>query len=361
MNDRAIREFARTLEKKIQKEMRGISVPVTADNPVPHGGELDTNTPLGLLGAQLLDWLYARRHNSFLSSLRQFLNESKAKFRTESDSEERELQLIDQVDILSDMGLLKVERCLGGDRLSSDVVRITDAGVRNVIQRQQLQQDKHARISVCRRNVLRWLYEQQESHDLERIEISQILQSPWGNIAGHPFTRGELTSAFSYLQEKEFVEGNVQPDGTIYKAHLTEVGIDCVENHEGWVSEYMKSNREGGVSFINNFNSTVSNMQLGQAGRDVVQQQTIEGLDTKALVVLARALREASPHLGMNEGSIAEINRVADQLELVAQEENPNPERLRGILGWGRDVLANASGSYLGAVLTSVISSLIGG
>jgi len=55
MNDRAIRKFARTLEKKIQKEIRGISVPVTADNPVTRGGELDTNTPLGLLGAQLLD------------------------------------------------------------------------------------------------------------------------------------------------------------------------------------------------------------------------------------------------------------------------------------------------------------------
>ncbi|MCF6475382.1 hypothetical protein FAF44_44545 [Nonomuraea sp. MG754425] len=82
--------------------------------------------------------------------------------------------------------------------------------------------------------------------------------------------------------------------------------------------------------------------------------KTASGANTQALIVLARALREAGPLLGMTDAPTAEIIRVADQLELVAQEEDPNPERLRGIL-------ANASGSALGAVLLSVISSVAGG
>ncbi|MGW4791341.1 hypothetical protein ACWEPC_02850 [Nonomuraea sp. NPDC004297] len=360
INDRVARQLARELEKKIQREMKGVSVPVTAERSTAgRNGGLDANTLTGLLGVRLLDWLYDRRHTSVVPVLREFpVAEAGSDAEIES---ERELQLVDQVDILGDMGLLQVNQMFGGEGAESRMASLTDAGVQDVVHRRQRRQDVQFRTATCRRNLLRWLYEQQYASAAEDFQLARIGLSAWGNVEGDVFTGEEIHKAASYLLAKELIVGQAMAGRALDTARLTDAGVDCVENYEGSVSDYMTNSQAGGVSFVNNFNAAVSHMQLGQAGRDVSQRQTVEGVDTQALIVLARALREAGPLLGMTEAPTAEIVRVADQLELVAQEEDPNPERLRGILSWGRDVLANASGSALGAVLLSVISSVAGG
>ena len=136
-------------------------------------------------------------------------------------------------------------------------VLVTHRGDLDVVQRKARRANRLHRDTVCRQNLLRWLYD--FHHDLlYRPEPQVIFSSPWGTVEGDPFTVREITAALKYLEGKGLIE--TQP------LKLTPAGIDIV-NHGGSMPN---DQSDAPVSITNNFNGRIGNFQ--GSGTKIVKQ-----------------------------------------------------------------------------------------
>lgn len=226
---------------------------------------------------------------------------------------------------------------------------ITPDGERDVIRRNVRRSNTLYRAAVCRRNILRWLYDFR--HDpVYRPELQVIFSSPWGTVEGDPFGMREIVSACEDLRGNSLVDRRAMV--------LTAAGIAYIDNGATLASGATAKGRE--LSITNNFHGGIGNFQLAQGNQSVQQSQLSNGVSAAEIVTLARALKEASESPAMEHVDSAELRRVATELEQVAQADEVDQARVRGLLDWARNIVNEGAGSALAAVLVSVLGNLAG-
>ena len=103
-----------------------------------------------------------------------------------------------------------------------------------------------------------------------------------------------------------------------------------------------------------------SHFQLAQGNRSVNQNQTINGVTAEDIVVLAKALIEAAPTVSHTEEQQTRLKRISSELELFAQPDQFEEQKVRRLLILAREILTQGAGSALGTVLISVLSNITG-
>ncbi|MBD2896192.1 hypothetical protein amrb99_51360 [Actinomadura sp. RB99] len=309
----------------------------------------DPNTLLGFRCIQLLDWLSDMRleRPNVLPDVRFFL--ARLDLATDVDEEEAPEWLPHVLSTLGSSGLVNLHKVLSS--YLDFGLQLTDEGLRDIAERAERRRDRPARRAVARRGVLRWLDD--VSADVHYWpELQTIFSSPWGTYEGEYLTIGDVVGACEYLMAQKLVA-----DAPL---RLTAAGNDCVDNHGGDVSQYFEDQKPRS-NFTTHFHQQVGNLQLAQGNHDVQQNQRVEGMSGADLALLAQALREAAPVLGLSEAKQAELAHVATQMEEAAEGDELPQSRVQQLMNWGRTILTDASQSALAQILIAITGGVAGG
>jgi hypothetical protein len=158
--------------------------------------------------------------------------------------------------------------------------------------------------------------------------------------------------AVDYLARKGMVE-LAQIGNQTKKAHITDSGIDCVENFGGRVSEYLRDQNNPKVSAT--FNAPVHDSNLAW-GNENATQRISHGIDTEALAQILAAVRQAAPALTLVEADQAELTTAVEAAEEELSDDEPQPGRLRALMSRIAGVLGRQAESALATTLQRAVN-----
>ncbi|MFQ6147060.1 hypothetical protein ACLMNJ_29025 [Streptomyces seoulensis] len=244
--------------------------------------------------------------------------------------------------------------------MGDPAANLTPRGLQWMQERRRRRADPRARAAAARTGLLAWLWEQ-KNDSVSSPGVEGVLQSPHSLFEGERLTSGEIDRAGAYLLSKALITGikTGQTEGPV-RADITAEGQDCVEHYDSDVSAYERRNTSSNTTF--NIGENTGNIAANS--RDVTMNATTskDGINLPAVVMFARALRQAAPVLELPEDDARELAQLATRLENEATNESPDPGRFRR---WGSqavDLLESAvvSGS-LGSVLAAYASVVLPG
>ncbi|MFJ9250858.1 hypothetical protein [Streptomyces sp. NPDC101776] len=82
-----------------------------------------------------------------------------------------------------------------------------------------------------------------------------------------------------------------------------------------------------------------------------------DGIDPAAVVMLARALRQAAPILQLPEDDVIEFTQLATRIEAEAASGSPDPGRLQR---WGSSIMGILNSPVVSGALGSVLAAYTG-
>ncbi len=238
--------------------------------------------------------------------------------------------------------------------MGNPYARVTSAGAQWVEDRRKRRTDPTLRARAARSALLKWLWTQKQE-GVNYPEVNEFQSSSQAEFEGGAFTDSEVDRASEYLHKAELIEGvsAAESRGPL-RAETTAKGDYCVEHHGGNVSEYERSQMQGGTVF--NIHSNTGNIAANS--RDFTMNATTNnGIDAAGIVMLARALRQAAPVLGLPEDEAEELTTTADRIEQEAGNDSPNLSRLQR---WGRSVIAILNSPIVSGALGPVLSAYAG-
>ncbi|NEA86658.1 hypothetical protein G3I38_17980 [Streptomyces sp. SID7958] len=248
-------------------------------------------------------------------------------------------------------GLLSDRYATMGDPAAN----LTSRGLQWVQERQRRRADPRARSAAARKGLLTWLWEQ-KNDGVDYPVVESVLQSPHSLFEGERLTPDEIDRAGAYLLSKALITGirTGQTEGPV-RAEITAEGQDCVEHFEGDVSAYERRNSSGNTTF--NIGENMGNIAANS--RDFTMNATTskDGVDPAAVVMLARALRQAAPALELPEDDALEFAQLATRLETEAANGSPDPGRLQR---WGGSIVGILNSPVVSGALGSVLAAYTG-
>ncbi|MGC3003434.1 hypothetical protein ACPF8X_34940 [Streptomyces sp. G35A] len=248
-------------------------------------------------------------------------------------------------------GLLSDRYATMGDPAAN----LTPRGLQWVQERQRRRADPRARSAAARKGLLTWLWEQ-KNDGVGYPVVESVLQSPHSLFEGERLTSDEIDRAGAYLLSKALITGirTGQTEGPV-RAEITAEGQDCVEHFEGDVSAYERRNSSGNTTF--NIGENTGNIAANS--RDFTMNATTskDGIDPAAVVMLARALRQAAPALELPEDDALEFTQLATRLETEAANGSPDPGRLQR---WGGSIVGILNSPVVSGALGSVLAAYTG-
>ncbi|MER6162022.1 hypothetical protein ABT147_42110 [Streptomyces sp. NPDC001868] len=250
-----------------------------------------------------------------------------------------------------DWGLLSDRWATMGDPAAN----LTPRGMQWVQERQRRRADPRARSVTARKGLLTWLWEQKNDGAGYPV-VENVLQSPHSLHEGGRLTPEEIDRASDYLHAKALITGikTGQTAGPV-RAEITAEGQDCVEHFDGDVSAYERRNSIGNTTF--NIGENTGNIAANS--RDFTMNATTnkDGIDPAAVVMLARALRQAAPALELPEDDALEFTQLATRLETEAANGSPDPSRLQR---WGGSIVGILNSPVVSGALGSVLAAYTG-
>ncbi|WP_331725461.1 hypothetical protein OG596_37970 (plasmid) [Streptomyces sp. NBC_01102] len=239
--------------------------------------------------------------------------------------------------------------------MDDPAANLTPRGLQWVQERQRRRADTRARSAAARKGLLTWLWTQKEK-GVGFPYVNGILQSSLSLFEGDRLTSDEIDRAAAYLLSKSLITGNKsgQLEGPA-RAEITAEGQDCVEHFEGDVSAYERRNSSGNTTF--NIGENTGNIAANS--RDFTMNATTnkDGIDPAAIVMLARALRQAAPALELPEEEAQEFTQLATRLETEAANGSPDPGRLHR---WGGSIVGILNSPVVSGALGSVLAAYTG-
>ncbi len=268
-------------------------------------------------GTRLLEWLHGRPdHEHVYSDVTEFLVK-------EGLPEECGRPLIEH---LRGQGLVRTAIGLD-DRPDS---MITPKGIAHLHEIRARRRDPALRARTLRRQMLQWLYGQEQITDMAPADWSGLLASGKAHLLGEPFAINEVRQAASYLSDKNLITGaSVEEDGPgMVRPMLTDDGRDCVLESGGDVAHYL--GRQNGGTMNNTYiGSNSGNVAVGSKR---FAQNVTSGLDTSRLIDLAAAVRQALPVFGLSQDQYSVLEGYADELHDAASSPQPDKGNLRRLV-----------------------------
>ncbi|GGV50938.1 hypothetical protein GCM10010293_62360 [Streptomyces griseoflavus] len=248
-------------------------------------------------------------------------------------------------------GLLSDHYATMGDPAAN----LTPRGLQWIQERQRRRTDPKARAAAARTGLLTWLWNQ-KNEGVGYPNVDGIFQSPLSLFEGERLTPDEIDRAGAYLMPKGLITGikTAQSEGPV-RAEITAEGQDCVEHYDGDVSAYERRNSSGNTTF--NIGENTGNIAANS--RDFTMNATTNknGIDPAAVVMLARALRQAAPALELPEDEVIEITQLATRLENEAADGSPDPGKLQR---WGSSIVDILNSPVVSGALGSVLAAYTG-
>ncbi|MET8934429.1 hypothetical protein ABZX42_36475 [Streptomyces sp. NPDC004611] len=263
--------------------------------------------------------------------------------------EERQLEDEDPTVLalqLEQYGLVRIARSMTG---ATDV-HLADQGVVAVQQLKKLQKDRAARLRHTMDAFLRWLYD--TAGDQTPINPTLFLATPGSYFAGAEITGTELHQALAYMTEHDLIEA-IDTDPTT--AAITPRGVSCALAG-GSVQDHISQPKPGdNITFHIGENTG----NIAANSRDFTMNATSnkDGIDLAAVVMLARALRQAAPILELPEDDVNEFTDLATRIENEAASGSPDPGKLQR---WGANVIAILNSPVVSGALGSVLAAYTG-
>jgi len=251
------------------------------------------------------------------------------------------------------------ERGLLDDKFSTlgrPAANITPAGMEWVENRKRRRADPALRVAAARKGLLIWLWKQKQAGAHFPI-TEKFLDFDDSIFEGGRFQADEVDRAGAYLAEKGLISGvSVSERRGPIRAETTSSGDDCVERYGGDVAEYERRDvkASGPVFHIHGDNTG----NIAANSRDVTMNtKTVKGVSMSDLVIFARALRQATPTLGLPSEETSELVELADRIEQEASREAPDLNRLQR---WGANVLGLLNSPIVSGALAGVLAAYSG-
>ncbi|GAA1252317.1 hypothetical protein [Streptomyces aureus] len=233
--------------------------------------------------------------------------------------------------------------------------RLTSYGLEAMEERLRRRSSPAARSAAARRGLLVWLWHRK--HDGTDFPVTDdILESDDALFEGDRLTLTEIDRAAAYLDSKALIKGiKVSNREGPVRAEITSEGMDCVEHYDGDISTYERRNSSGNTTF----NITENTGNIAANSRDFTMNATTnkDGIDPAAIVMLARALRQAAPALELPEDDALEFTQLATRLEAEATNGSPDAGRLQR---WGGSIVAILNSPVVSGALGSVLAAYAG-
>ncbi|KUJ34466.1 hypothetical protein ADL25_40945 [Streptomyces sp. NRRL F-5122] len=247
---------------------------------------------------------------------------------------------------LEQYGLVNIAR----DMTGATDVHLTDEGVVAVQRLKNLQKDRAARLRHTMDAFLRWLYDTTTDH--APINPALFLATPGAYFAGAEITGTDLNQALSYIAEHELIEA-IDTDPTTIA--ITPQGVSCALAG-GSVQDHINQQSPGdNITFHIGANTG----NIAANSRDFTMNATTnkDGIDPAAVVMLARALRQAAPILELPEDDAIEFTQLATRIESEAASGSPDLGRLQR---WGASVIGILNSPVVSGALGSVLAAYTG-
>ncbi|MDG9695404.1 hypothetical protein QC281_35650 [Streptomyces sp. DH17] len=238
------------------------------------------------------------------------------------------------------------------DTMGDPAANLTPRGLQWIQERRRRRADPKARSAAARTGLLNWLWEQKNDAVGSPL-VEGVLQSPHSLFEGQRLTSDEIDRAGSYLLSKGLITGTKswQTEGPV-RAEITAEGQDCVEHYDGDVSAYERRNSSGNTTF--NIGENTGNIAANSRNFTMNATTSKDGIDPAAVVMLARALRQAAPVLDLPEDDAQELTELATRLETEASSESPDPSRFRR---WGSQAIGLLESAVVSGALGSVLAA----
>ena len=302
-------------------------------------------TPSEVLHIRLLDWIYEQTAGdaSGIPGLRDF-----------ADDGEVPLDFVDRSTLaLEGQGLVR----LGPARLSGHrTVFITEAGRRAVEERDRRRKDPAVRRRACRDAFLSWLARQVDPRPYsDTVPVANFLDADESIYEGERFSVADLEAATEYLYSKGLIDGTqVAELRGVFDARLLPSGMDCIDNHEGSVSDCIARSHASGTSFTTHFNAPVT----GQVGiGEHVQQAQHKGIDGATLERLLADVREAAVSIDPDEA--AYLLTYLDTVRAEAVADQPDPALIQGSSNRLKQISAKVGNPALSASVSTLTTALL--
>ncbi|MFE3143366.1 hypothetical protein [Streptomyces scopuliridis] len=344
-NKRALDKWAKGLVSDANKSLeraarRNPARPVQFSASLAQGGTLngdeaiENNPKL----AQLLMWLdaYAQQHPSHYVNVTGFVDEHDLTV----DASVLAFQL-------EQRGLVDLLRSYGD---SPPHAHLTDEGHVAVHRLKKLQTNRAARLRYTLDAFLNWMFTTGQEQD--PLDLADFLDAPTAYFAGDALTRVEAEYALSQLLQHQLLEC---PEAAPETIALTTEGTNCVLSGAS-VSDHVNRPTPGGsVTF--NINENTGNIAANSRDFTMNAATTKDGIDPTAVVMLARALRQAAPILDLPEDEATEFAELATRIEQEAAGGSPDPGRLQR---WGTSVTGILNSPVVSGALGSVLAAYTG-
>jgi transcriptional regulator with XRE-family HTH domain len=270
------------------------------------------------------------------------------------DVEIREFSEAYKLDEANSFALLRYckERGLLDDKFStlgSPAANMTPAGIQWVEDRRRRRADPALRIAAARKGLLIWLWKQKQAGAHFPI-TEKFLDFDDSVFEGDRLQADEVDRASAYLAEKGLISGvTVDEMRGPVRAETTSAGDDCVERYGGDVAEYERREVQANGPVFHIHGDNTGNIAANS--RDITMNaKTVKGVNMSDVVIFARALRQATPMLGLPDEEASELVELADRIE---QEASGKASDLNRLQRWGANVL--------GLLNSPVVSGALGG
>lgn len=331
INSRDIRRMAQKIQKEFNKHPISVPLKANVDMGDDFMGDSEPAEPCwdswaegfhartDVRGTRLLDWLYDHGASVGFTSISEFLEEHG-----------------DGLDVgfaLSDH-LVSAGFARSGNTLGAVMVKLTSSGVARVEDIRQRRADRARRISDMRRQMLRWLFGQEERGEQPQSWADFVESGP-SHLAGEqPFSQTEVRRQSKFLDEEGFVESTTvaieEEEPGWFSPRTTPRGQDCILRSEGIVERYMDRDLAGGNRFYGPvIHGNVTDSQLAWGNQTVSQsggqhdEAVAPGFEEIAAVV-SKIVAEAA-NFGLNDDGKGDIEAVGR--ELLTEVETGEPDR----------------------------------
>jgi hypothetical protein len=288
-----------------------------------------------ILRIRLLEWAYER--TSGRGGDRAGLSD----FLPGDDADSSGVEIA--VDQLEDLGLIQVQRSLGGG-IDSTSVDLTPVGAAEVRALRAGRADVAARRRAVREALLSWLYDETMPGG-STADLHLFLGDVRSLYLGERVRFAEVSQAAQYLQDRDLCVCVDPAETGPLEAAISTEGQARIEDHGGNTSPLPSA---AGSSYDQRV--FVNEAQNVAAHSQHVTQHAVAPVDIDALLAAARATAQALPVLELSDTEHKELERLTAEVERLAAEPQPDHGRLRLLAQTARAMLLAAAGGAGGAL-----------
>ncbi|MFQ6147059.1 hypothetical protein ACLMNJ_29020 [Streptomyces seoulensis] len=337
INRRELDKWARNLNKEMNRSLQKAArqdparLPVHVSTSTSGSGNMDSGTMSPQLTLFLL-WLDAHSQQGGYTN--------PAAYSEDGDVPSEEVALLALQ--LEQQGLVNVLRTYGSDAYP---LRLNDEGRVTAHRLKELQKNRTERLRHTINAFLRWLHN--SADESVPTDPSLFLTDPVSLFAGSKVSAAEMGKAIGYLEEHELVE---TPDADPATVVITAQGINCVLSGKS-VQDHL--NQRPGDQVTINVGENTGNIAANSREFTMNATTSKDGINPTAVVMLARALRQAAPMLELPEDDALEFTQLATRLENEAATGSPDSARLKR---WGGNIISILSSPVARGALCTILA-----